>query len=278
MTTPMTTPAAQHPLERLFIVGIPRSGSTLMAALVDSLDNALCMSEPAELFIDPDAASKTTYVEFAVQQLDDYRERAMNGEPIRDRRNADGSPTTNYMKKSWFRRGRKFRPSEGLVDTSKFGPHMLVAVKHNIPFFAVLPELVHTGIPILGIVRDPIATILSWHETGLPVAKGWMPSAAAFWPELNEIMPACKTEEIGWARIYDALCQRLLDAEVPILTYETVTTDITALESFAGRASVHEVAIAKRDRATYAGSDRAEAIRQALREHAPHALQLYPDV
>ena len=149
--------------------------------------------------------------------IDDYRKRAMSGEPIRDRRNADGSPTTNYMKKSWFRRGRKFRPSEGLVDTSKFRAHMLVAVKHNIPFFAVLPELVATGIPILGIVRDPIATILSWHETGLPVAKGWMPSAAAFWPELNEIMPACKTEEIGWARIYDALCQRLLDADVPIL-------------------------------------------------------------
>lgn len=278
MTTPMTTPATRQALERLFIVGIPRSGSTLMAALVDSLDNALCMSEPAELFIDPDAPSKTAYVEFAVSQLDDYRQRAMNGEPIRDRRNADGSPTTNYMKKSWFRRGRKFRPSEGLVDTSKFRPHMLVAVKHNIPFFAVLPELVATGIPVLGIVRDPIATILSWHETGLPVAKGWMPSAAAFWPELNEIMPACETEEIGWARIYDALCQRLLDADVPILTYETVTADIGALEAFAGRASVHEVAIAKRDSKTYVGSDRAESIRQALRDHAPHALRLYPDV
>ena len=77
---------------------------------------------------------------------------------------------------------------------------MLIAIKHNVPFLSVLPELVSSGVPIIGIVRHPIPTILSWHETNLPVSHGFMPSAEAFWPEINNIMCKSATSEIGYMR------------------------------------------------------------------------------
>jgi hypothetical protein len=268
----------KKPLKRLFIVGIPRSGSTLMAALVDSLENSLCMSEPPELFIEPSAESCSNYVKFAVDSLDSYRSRVIAGDVIVDRRNADGAPTTNYMRKRFLGRGREFRPTKGLIDTAKYDKGMLIAIKHNIPFLAVLPDLVRTDVPILGVVRNPVTTILSWAETGLPVAKGRMPSAAAFWPEINSIMDASETLEVGWARIYDALCERLLTCHIPIFKYEDVTADISSLESFVGRDTVCHVPITLRNKGDYQNFKRAETIARALRNYAPNAMRLYRDV
>ena len=89
-------------LEKLLVVGIPRSGTTLFSALVDSLENSLCMSEPKELFIaeDAPAESRAAYVDSVVTALAEYRARVLAGDSILDRRNPDGSPTTNYVKRA----------------------------------------------------------------------------------------------------------------------------------------------------------------------------------
>jgi hypothetical protein len=269
-----TVPAA--PLDSLLIAGIPRSGSTLLAALVDSLDNALCLGEPRELFIPPEAPSRAGYVASVLAALDSYREKALRGEDIADRRNPDGSATTNYMKAGPSGGVREFSPGEGVVDTSGFRTGMLIAIKHNIPFLSVLPELAETGIPIIGVVRNPVHTLLSWHDTGLPVAAGYMPSAQAFWPELNRLMAGSDTPEAGWAKIYNAFCVRLREAGCPIVKYEEVTADISILENLTGRRSLRKIPIVQKDWREYPGSGRSAAILEALQAHAPEAMALYP--
>lgn len=236
------------------------------------------MSEPGELFIPEGDKNKDSYVNKVLSSLDSYKSRVLNGEKILDRRNADGSPTTNYVKTSWFRRNRKFKPNEGYIDTTRYTENMLVAVKHNVPFFAVLPELVDSGTPILATTRDPVTTILSWEETRLPVAKGFMPSAQAYWPEINQLFENCQSDEIAWARIYDAFCQRILQYKLPLIKYEDIVNDVTIISNFVGRKSINDIEIKAKSASDYGGSQRAIAILDALIEHSPHALQIYPDL
>src|SRR5262249_15668599 len=213
----------------LLIVGIPRSGSTLLAALLDSLDNTLCLSEPRELFIPPEARDRAAYVAKVRATLDEVRRKVLAREPIHDNRHADGTPTTNYMRR-FLGRWPRFRPPRGQVDTSRYDAGVLVGIKHNVPSLAVLPELVAAGLPLVAIIRHPIPTILSWHETKVPVAQGYMPSAEAFWPELNRLMPASGSREEGWARIYEAFCARLVACGVQVMKYEDIIADVGALE------------------------------------------------
>lgn len=264
-------------LKELLIVGVPRSGSTLLGALVDSLENAVCLSEPDELFISPDETDKEGYLNSIITALDSYREKVRAHEIIVDKRNPDGTPTTNYIQNTATQE-RFLKPERGNIDTSKYSAeNMLVAIKHNVPFLAVLPDLSAMQIPVVGVVRHPVPTILSWQETNLPVGQGWMPSAQAFWPALNRIMENSATRVEGWVRIYDAFCQRLVEAAIPIVMYETVIQDASVLERYVGRRSVRKVAVTHKDWREYEGFHTQLEIRSALAAHGRFATKLYPD-
>jgi Sulfotransferase domain len=265
-------------IKELLVVGIPRSGSTLTAALVDSLENSLCLSEPEGLFITEGSVTKSEYVNSVIDLLSVTRGKVQNGEAILGRRNSDGTPTTNYVKNTSYGE-RIFEPEKGRVDTSKYNAEsMLVAIKHNVPFFSVLPELVDIGIPVIGVIRNPIPTILSWHETRLPVSRGFMPSAEAFWCDINLLFSQSKTPEIGWAKIYDAFCQRMLEADITILKYEDITSNVEHLENVVGRKSVCKVEIRKKSWKDYSGLEKCSDLVDALEKHAPNALHLYPEL
>lgn len=265
-------------INELLIVGIPRSGSTLTAALVDSLENSLCLSEPDELFITKDIVNKSEYVNSVIDFLSMSRDKVKNGDAILDCRKADGTPTTNYVKDTSCG-GRIFQPDKGWVDTSNYNAeNMLVAIKHNVPFISVLPELVDIGVPIIGVIRNPVSTIMSWHETSLPVARGFMPSAERFWNDVNLLFNQSKTPEMGWARIYDAFCQRIMEAGITILKYEDITSSVESLENIIGRKSVFSVDIRKKSWNEYSCSKKYSDILAALQKHAPNALQLYPEL
>jgi hypothetical protein len=265
-------------MKELLIVGVPRSGSTLAAALVDSLENSLCLSEPDDLLITESVANRSEYVNSVIDLLLKSRDKVKNGEAILDRRNSDGTPTTNYVKDTSCG-GRVFQPEKEWVDTSQYNAKsMLVAIKHNVPFLSVLPELVDIGIPILGVIRNPIPTILSWHETRLPVARGFMPSAEKFWSDVNLLFNQSKTPEIGWARIYDAFCQRMLEADITVVKYEDITNNVECLENIVGRKSVSNIEVRKKNWSEYTGSEKYSALLDALQKYAPNALQLYPEL
>lgn len=265
-------------IKELLIVGIPRSGSTLTAALVDSLENSLCLSEPEKLFSTSSFNSKNDYVDSVIDLLTKVRQKVRDGEAILDRRNPDGTPTTNYVK-NIVSGDRVFQPEKHLVRTSEYDAEtMLVAIKHNVPFLSVLSELVATGVPIVGVVRNPVPTILSWHETKLPVASGFMPSAEKFWKEINMIFDQSENSEAGWASIYDAFCVRLLSAGVPIIKYENIIDDNEYIEELLGRKAISKVDIYKKDWGQYSGAEKYEKIINAIRKFAPNALSLYPEL
>lgn len=259
-------------------MGIPRSGSTLTAALVDSLENSICFSEPDEYFIPPNAQDKQQYINAVLSSPRDYRKRLLSGEPIKDRRNPSGKAITNYIGRRWFRLGRKKDKRFGMVTPDMCDADTLIAVKHNIPFLSVLPELSRTSLKILGIVRHPLPTILSWVETKLPITEGHMPSAEAFWPALNQISVNEQSAPEAWALIYENLLRRMKECNVPIIKYEDMTKDISMLEDFSGRKLVKDVNISPKSLDQYMSVDRSESILKALRKHSPVTCEFYDDL
>ena len=267
--------------KELLIIGIPRSGSTLLSALVDSLEDSMCISEPQKLFIRRDypTEDRDLYIQSIFDSLKEYREDILNGKMIKDRRNSDGTPTTNYQVRSMFLKWTlsRFKPPQGFIDTSKYSSNALIAIKHNVPFFAVLPQLIESEVSIIGIVRNPISTILSWQDTKITVSRGFLPSAQSFWPEINQIMNASKNEFVGLSRIHNAFCERLIKCGIRIIRYEDLVQNPKEIEKIMNRKFIRDIPVRNSNKNTFYDWKNESKIREYLREYAPYSCKLYPD-
>src|SRR5437763_970683 len=88
------------PILNLVITGIPRAGTTMTAALVDSLENAVCFSEPHwHVDWNLEAPDRAAYARGLIDSFRDIRRRLMLGEAMLDRRNPDGSAVTSYFRR-----------------------------------------------------------------------------------------------------------------------------------------------------------------------------------
>ena len=86
-----------------------------------------------------------------------------------DVRESDGGVPTNYFND----RGKRRKLDRVPVGKPSAGTRLLLAVKHNEPLTAVLPELCELeGVQVAAIVRHPIPTILSWQSRDIPFSKG----------------------------------------------------------------------------------------------------------
>jgi hypothetical protein len=191
------------------ITGIPRSGTSLAAALVDSCRNAICLSEPVHhVALMQGAANAGDFVAALSRDFEIMRRRLRDGGTILDRRAPDGGSTTDYF----AARGNERRTDVSrLMERRKvgLGPDFLLAVKHNALFAAALHELAGSGqFALIAIIRDPAHTIASWRSLRLPVSSGRLPAAEKFWPEMAKICTADTDLLDKQIFIYDCFCRR----------------------------------------------------------------------
>src|ERR1700739_4633624 len=147
----------------LIVTGIPRSGTSLAAAIIDQIPNAVCLSEPDHQVRLMEAAK--TAKEFVADlgvDFDAIRRTLLVGGSVLDRRGEGGRPVTNYFepRASHGHRGSAY----SVLATSRSGisPDFLLGIKHNALYAAVLPEIARTArFRIVAIVRDPVSVILS---------------------------------------------------------------------------------------------------------------------
>ncbi|HEX5756905.1 MAG TPA: hypothetical protein VFY12_11210 [Arenimonas sp.] len=71
--------------------------------------------------------------------------------------------------------------------TQPLGPRFTLVIKHNAAFTAVLPQLV-ASLPVLAVVRNPLAVLASWHSVPLPVREGRVPAGERLDPELARVL------------------------------------------------------------------------------------------
>ncbi|MXY05643.1 MAG: sulfotransferase domain-containing protein [Gammaproteobacteria bacterium] len=161
----------------LIIAGIPRSGSTLTCSLVNRLPDVVALNETmnvGNLLALPDADSR-------VQAVADYfaeTRRTIDQTGKMPQLRVAGSEGNMFL--SDASKGRKSaKLGSALTVLGKVLPlGYWLALKHLNAFAALLPEL-RQRFDCFALVRNPLATLASWHTLDHPMGRGHMPVAEA---------------------------------------------------------------------------------------------------
>ncbi|MFO0389304.1 MAG: sulfotransferase [Alphaproteobacteria bacterium] len=222
-------------MRNVILTGIPRAGTTLAGALIDDMPDTVCLNEPGW----HNAKTANTAEGFAQWVAGDFERLRMcllHGEPIPDRRGASGEAVTNYY---------AVDASKHMVNTFEIAPftragltnNFTLAIKHNGPYLAVLPQLVDMQrFTIIAIVRHPLEVLASWRRLSLPISRGQMPNATPFWSEMAEIVATEHDLLVRQVKMYDEMCRRIIALKdyIHILPYEKLVSEPQLLAEYIG--------------------------------------------
>jgi Sulfotransferase family len=214
----------------LIITGVPRSGTTLAAAIIDQAPDALCLSEPdRHVDLMREAASPEDFVAGLCQEFDVVRRTVLGGGSVLDRRGADGTPITNYFSDPLPDGRREAAFTTRSIRRPGLSPDFVLGDKHNALYAAVLHEIVQSGrFRVIVTVRDPVAALLSWRTLDLPISRGRLPAGERFWPELAVLGRRADLDLTDkQIRICDLLLRRFgeLADRIAVIPYEKFVTD-----------------------------------------------------
>lgn len=257
----------------VILTGIPRSGTTLAAALIDGLPDAVCLGEPAW----HTAKVAPTAEDFAKWLVGDFvqlRKKLLSREPVEDRRAAEGKALTNYYApgKTAFTLAPFTRPG--------LSPDFTLAVKHNGPYLAVLgPLTALQHFTIVAIVRHPVEVIHSWRTLNLPVSRGEMPGAAPYWPRLAKLIATKMDLLEKQVKMYDLMCQRIFELKdrIHILSYENLIASPQLLAGAIGIDAAPPASLIEKSSRTIPAAER-KTIEAALAKHGEHYKVFYPGI
>lgn len=229
-------------MQPLLITGIPRSGTTLAAALIDGAPDSYCLSEPDEqvgLMLASENAE--VFVDRLAALLEAVRQTLLAGGKVADRRAVDGRPLTNYFADPGPDGQRETTYTLRLAGREGLPPDFLLASKHNALYVAVLPQLVRSGrFRILALVRDPVDALMSWRSLALPISSGRLPAAERFWEDMRELTLSALDLTEKQILICDLFCRRFAAWRhaLSMLRYESLVSQPEVLFSAAGLAKV----------------------------------------
>ena len=272
----------------VLVTGIPRAGTTLVGALLDSLPNTICLSEPpghwhkstgGKLDIGPDPVG-AVFAKWLVGDFVDLRRRLLCGEAVQDRRYENNKPLTNYHAANpdsaaagrTALQVRNFSP--GRLD-----PSFTLAIKHNGPYLTALGPLIELGyFSIIGVVRHPVDVINSWRSLNLPVSRGKMHDAARCWPEMEQSTAVGEVLQ-RQVMIYDLICQRLnfYREHIAVLRYEDVVQDPSSVARAIGSTFQPGPEIISKPSRSVCEQERSLIV-EALLQHGRHYRAFYPEL
>jgi hypothetical protein len=265
--------------KNLIVTGVPRAGTTLTAALLDSLSDTVCINEPKwQGKWSREAPDRASYVARLARDFADVRETLLAGGSVMARVRPDGEAVTNYFDETSDSR-KRLEIQLAPMARPGLAPDFLLAMKHNAHYACVLPELARLEeFRVLSIIRDPVATLASWASIDLPVSKASMPAAEPFWPEIKSVRQATDDLLTAQARLLELIFARFhaLRDRIAIVRLEDVIADPQLFSRLLGRDQVRPVNIApSKIPSSLQEKDRAR-IREAVARHCPTASAYYP--
>ncbi|RSL29028.1 hypothetical protein D7Z54_33405 [Salibacterium salarium] len=263
----------------LIVTGIPRGGTTLTAALVDSLSNSICLSEPDwQVYWLRKTTNPNEITNLLTQDYVNLRKKVINKMPIEDRRRPDGSTPTNYYsndKKGKRIRGHGFSKQPTVFDMKN--KDFLLGIKHCTLYSVILPHLIKTNkFSILAVTRHPVPTLLSWNSVN-KFCKNKVQLVESHWPDLKKIIHSRDHKFNKQARIYDLYCRQYLQhqKDIQLIKYEDLVKKPSILENITDRKLERTVEIKKSTTNVNYDYSKVNDIKESLYKHAPHALKLY---
>jgi hypothetical protein len=241
-------------VRNILLTGIPRAGTTLVAARLDAQADTVCLNEP-EWQRPSSALSAEGFAQAVLQDFADIRNKLLSGVPVPDRRAEDGSALTNY-----YESGTKKNFVMYPLVRNGLSQNFTLAMKHNGPYLAVLPQLIATGaFEIQAVIRHPLPVLRSWRRLALPISRGEMPNATRYWPEMRALTSEKMDLLEKQARMYELMFLRILEHQpkLTLLRYEHMQHSTPGIQE---------------SEKTTAEDD---AILVAIRSYAPTALKIY---
>jgi hypothetical protein len=169
------------------LTGLPRSGSTLVCALLNLVPGVVALHEPMPL---PDWASRMTR-ETVIREIDRFFAEARNSllhtgtAPSRqvDAR-VPSNPFADEKDASGLRHARGVLGLLALAPGTVLALDFTLVVKHTAGFAALLEQL-NEDHPCFAVIREPIATMASWATINAPIRTGRTPAAERLDPRLS---------------------------------------------------------------------------------------------
>ncbi len=162
------------------LTGMPRSGTTLVCALLNEVDDTIALVEPIRFERIGDRADAVAQVEAFV--LETRRLAVTEGFVVT--KHVGGTITDNTAEPPRARGLRRVLEQRGRIPVAKplTGRFHLV-IKHPAEFTALWQPLAER-FRLFATVRHPLAVLASWQTVDMPVNRGRMPMAEAFLPAL----------------------------------------------------------------------------------------------
>ena len=258
----------------LALTGVPRGGTTLACRLLGGADDAVALFEPMpveQLPAEPDAACAEVLAYFR-----QVRERVRHERRAPSRLHEGKVPDNPYGDRAHAGvRQWHANPGELVVD-KPLTDHFHLVIKHNAAYIALLQQLAKR-MPVLGVLRNPLAVLCSWHSVDLPVTHGRLPAGERLDPGLAHDLAAEPDVLARQLRILDWCFERLLRWLPPerLLRYEDIVADGGAsLYAAAGIAGV-AATLHERNTQPHCRRERAAMLADALSRHGGPGVDAY---
>jgi hypothetical protein len=207
------------------LTGPPRSGTSLLTALLTRKGNVLVANEP--VVVGDPLLARGDPAQLLRGYINSIARQAVQRGTMSTKvdRKDPSRPTTDTA-----HHGSKRRNVPVTIDRSR---PLCVGVKHPISFMEFLRELVEgwPQLKVIVLVRDPVLTIRSWRET----TYGWQPglddSSKGLWRRMYAEIPAEAPPLAKRAHLWKLLVQRgetyaaSHPSQVMLLRYESLLAD-----------------------------------------------------
>lgn len=209
----------------VILTGMPRSGLTVVAALMDTLPGVVCLNEPR--WQESRARNTQQAMPFCKWLVGDFAWRRMQLRrqiPLWDWRAADGKPLLDTQKDAGLPRDAGGEPQLVQFTRPGLGADFTLAMKHHTLYSALLPQLAQfEHFRIMAVIRHPFDVIRSWRGIAPLFLEKHMELAGKFWPELPRIMQLSNEAE-RMVQLYEAFAQRYYELRetIEIMRFEDV--------------------------------------------------------
>lgn len=163
-------------MKNIIITGLPRSGTTLICHLLNTVEDTVALHEPMS---GRQQGSKNDLCDKVSQFFDQTRQTALQHKKILAT-NVKGEMPDNIMGDRLNTDGLR-QHIEGIktsyINVEKaLTANFTLCVKHNAFFTALLDSLIN-NFDCYAVIRNPLAVLASWNSVDLPVNRGYIPAA-----------------------------------------------------------------------------------------------------
>ena len=158
-------------MRNVLITGTPRSGTTLVCALLNKLPDTVALHEPMNVWEFPKCANHRAVADVIEKFLNETRT-SLHDRGVAISKHVGGLIPDNVAANEVTPSGTRIRRTEhGPVKVEKtLSPDFLLAIKHPVAFTAMLGVL-RERFECFAIIRNPLAMLASWNSLAWLNAK-----------------------------------------------------------------------------------------------------------